>query len=299
MSMDSKGFLTHLPPDKEFLDGLQPGSLYLVATPIGNLRDISIRALQVLSLVDVIAAEDTRRAGILLRAYGIQKPLISCYAHVEEKQSQHILSLLEEGKTIAMVSDAGMPGISDPGTRLVKQAVDAGVKLCVIPGASAGITALTGSGLDTDTYVFCGFFPRSSKDRHAWLERFVSFHGTLVFYESPKRLLSTLRFLLQEWGDRRCCVARELTKHFEDYSRGSLSELIELFSAATSIKGEIVVVIEGQTKSLDLVVNSDDMEQLARELLESGLRKKEASRQLAYKTGQSVRFCYDFLVKMT
>ena len=307
MSTDSNDSLNHyfpfrIPPDKEFEHGLPPGSLYLVATPIGNLRDISLRALTVLSLVDIVAAEDTRRAGILLDAYGIQKKRISCFAHNEEKQSKYILSLLEEGKTVAMVSDAGMPGISDPGARLVRQAVDAGVKLCVVPGASAGITALAGSGLATDTYAFSGFFPRTTKGKSEWLALYSRFPGTLLFYESPKRLLSTLRSIQLAWGERPCCIARELTKHFEQYVRGSFSEVIAELEEVPQLKGEIVVLIEGWRPPSEPNIPGEDMEEDMKQfgslLLDSGMGKKEASRELARKTGLSAKYCYDFLIKM-
>ena len=286
-----------LPPDKEFAEGMQPGSLYLVATPIGNLRDISLRALQVLALVDIVAAEDTRRTGRLLQAYGLKKPLISCYAHNEEMQGKRIVELLQEGKTVALVSDAGMPGISDPGARLVRQVLDAGLRLSVLPGASAGITALAGSGLDTTTYAFCGFFPRGAKDKATWLARFGDFDGTLVFYESPKRLTATLTTVLEAFGDRYCCVARELTKRHEEYIRGPLTEIIQGFAQVPTIKGEVVVVMEGYKGQGEAALSDAEILAMGVALLESGLGKKEASRRLAERTGMSAKACYALLLQ--
>ena len=297
--MNAEGVIPFaLPPTKEFVDGLPPGSLYLVATPIGNLLDISLRALHVLALVDLVAAEDTRRTGLLMRSYGLKKPLLSLYAHNEEKQSQHILSLLQEGKTVAMVSDAGMPGICDPGMRLVKQAVEAGVRLVVIPGASAGITALAASGLDTATYAFGGFFPRRAKEQKAWLALFGGFAGTVVFYESPKRLRDTLQRLREALGDRRCCVARELTKHYETFLRGSLAEVLQTLEEAGEVKGEIVVVMEGEPAQNSAGASPDEAREIALALLAEGKGKKEASMLLAKRIGMSAKACYAMLVEL-
>jgi 16S rRNA (cytidine1402-2'-O)-methyltransferase len=278
---------------------LAPGTLYIVATPIGNLEDITLRALRVLGSVDLVAAEDTRRTGLLLQAYGIKKPLISCFAHNEARQSKRLLALLGEGKTVALVSDAGMPGISDPGARLIRQAAEAGAGLTVIPGASAVLTALAGSGLDTGSFAFGGFFPRESKERKAWLGRFGGFGGTVVFYESPKRLLATLTFLREALGDRRCCLARELTKRYEEFIRGGLTPVIEGLERRGEIKGEIVVVLEGNTEEKGRDISGDGLEALGRSLLEQGMGKKEASRRLAGETGLSAKAMYALLVALS
>jgi 16S rRNA (cytidine1402-2'-O)-methyltransferase len=275
---------------------LSPGVLYIVATPIGNLQDITLRALRVLEGVDLIAAEDTRRTGMLMKAYGLKKPLISCFAHNEEKQSERIVALLGEGKTIALVSDAGMPGISDPGARLVRQVVQAGIKLTVVPGPSAGIAALAASGMDAGAYAFGGFFPRTGKERLAWLERFGGFGGTVVLYESPRRLAATLRLLSESWGDRQCCVARELTKRYEEFVRGSLSEVAAGLDQAEQPKGEIVVVVGGGAGTKAPSLSPADTEALGRSMLASGMGKKEASRKLAMETGVPARECYAMLI---
>ena len=284
--------------DRETDEVLQPGMLYIVATPIGNLRDISLRALRILGDVDLIAAEDTRHTGLLLKAYGLKKPLISCFAHNEEKQSHRILELLGEGKTVALVSDAGMPGIADPGARLVRRVVKAGLKLTVIPGPSAGIAALAASGLATEAFAFGGFIPRKSGEKKAWLARFGSFKGTLVFYESPARLLETLGFLKEAWGDRYCCVAREMTKIFEEFIRGTLSEVAEVLAKSETIKGEIVVVMEGCPDEAQQSLPQEEAEELGRLLLAGGLHKKEASRKLAQITGMPAKTCYAILARL-
>ncbi len=284
-----------LPKSKEPA-ALLPGTLYIVATPIGNLEDITLRALRILGSVDLIAAEDTRRTGLLLQAYGLKKPLVSCFAHNEEKQSKRLLELLQEGKTVALVSDAGMPGISDPGARLIRQAAAAGISLTVAPGPSAGLTALVASGLDTDAFAFGGFFPRENKVRKAWLSDFGSFPGTLIFYESPKRLLATLSFLQAAWGDRHCCVARELTKRYEEFIRGSLPDVIGRLEQTAEVKGEIVVILEGYHKVKEDGLAGKELESLGRSLLAQGLSKKEASRRLACETGLAAKDMYALLV---
>ena len=271
--------------------------LYIVATPIGNLRYISLRALQVLKDADMVAAEDTRHTGLLLKAYGLKKPLVRYFAHNEERQSQRILEALLEGKTVALVSDAGTPGISDPGARLIRRVIQAGIKLTVIPGPVAGITALVASGLDTDVFAFGGFFPRNTKERKVWLERLGTFKGTLVFYESPKRLSETLGYLYKVWGDRYCCVARELTKRFETFIRGRLTEVAEELGKMETIKGEIVVVMEGCPDPHAQGYSPEEAEELGRALLAGGMYKKEASLKLAKITGIPAKACYAMLVK--
>jgi len=279
-------------------EAITQGTLYVVATPIGNREDVSERARRVLAEVDVVAAEDTRHTGMLLKAYGLKKAMISCYAHNEERQSGRIIEMLLEGKAVALVSDAGMPGISDPGARLVRQAIDAEIKLSVIPGPSAVITALAASGLDTDTFAFGGFFPRTNKERRAWMDRFSGFQGTVVFYESPKRLLATLHYILEAWGDRYCCIARELTKRYEEFIRGSLTEVYETLMGASPEKGEIVVVIDSRVSREDETASPEEALVLGRTLLDAGMGKKEASRELAAKTGMSANACYALLLKM-
>jgi len=278
-------------------EALPPGVLHIVATPIGNLEDITLRALRVLAGAELIAAEDTRRTGLLLKAYGLKKPMVSCFAHNEEAQSRRIVSALAEGKAVALVSDAGLPGISDPGARLVRQALQAGIEISVIPGPSAGLTALAASGLDTEAFAFGGFIPRDGKGRKAWLERFGSFAGTLIVYESPRRLEATLLMLMEAWGDRKCCVARELTKRYEEFIRGSLSEVHGRLSGAGGVKGEIVLILEGRPFPDREKLSREEASARGEELVAEGLGIKEASRRLAEESGISAKECYAMLTK--
>ena len=221
---------------------LQPGTLYLVATPIGNLEDITLRALRVLRECDVVAAEDTRRTGQLLKHYGISKPLISCFAFNEARRSEEILERLRSGQRIALVTDAGSPGISDPGERVVRAARAAGARVEPVPGPCALVAALTASGLPTDEFHFVGFLPHKSGQRRRQLESLRNVAGTLVLYESPYRIEKLLEELNVVFPERTVMLARELTKKFEEFLRGMSSELLALV-ARKPIKGEFVVLI--------------------------------------------------------
>jgi 16S rRNA (cytidine1402-2'-O)-methyltransferase len=218
--------------------------LTIVPTPIGNLRDITLRAIDALKECDVIACEDTRHTGLLLRHFEIQKPLVSCHEHSSPKQRADLLARLEKGEKVALVSDAGMPLISDPGFDLVRAALQAGHKVEVLPGAQAAVTALAASGLAPDAFVFLGFLPQKGQRRKKEIARVSAYEETLLFYESPYRLVKALQDLWEVLGDREAAVARELTKKFEEVSRGRLSVLVEKFSKKEP-KGEIVIVVAG------------------------------------------------------
>lgn len=222
------------------------GMLYLVSTPIGNLEDISLRALRILAEVDIIAAEDTRRTGLLLKHFGIQNRMESYHEHNKARKSTFLLNQLGRGNSVAIVSDAGTPGISDPAYDLVRKAVQASLPVVPIPGATAAISGLTVSGLPTDRFVFEGFLP-PKKGRKARLETLASETRTIILYEAPHRLLRTLSDLLETMGDRTIAVCRELTKKFEEVLRGSISEIINIFSHR-KIRGEFVLIIQGSTK---------------------------------------------------
>jgi 16S rRNA (cytidine1402-2'-O)-methyltransferase len=226
---------TELPP-------LVPGTLYLVATPIGNLEDITLRALRTLKECDRIAAEDTRRTGQLLKYFEISRPLLSYHKFNEAKRSEQILERLKAGEMIALVSDAGSPGISDPGQRVVAAAVAAGLRVEAVPGSCALIGALTASGLPTDEFHFIGFLPRKSGQRMRKLESLLETAGTLVIYESPFRIEKLIGELALVFPERNVVVARELTKKFEEFLRGTPKELIEAIGER-SLKGEMVVMI--------------------------------------------------------
>jgi 16S rRNA (cytidine1402-2'-O)-methyltransferase len=223
---------------------LQPGTLYLVATPIGNLEDITLRALRVLRECDLVAAEDTRRTGLLLRHFGISKPLLSYFKFNEARRSEAILERLGRSETIALVTDAGSPGISDPGERVAKAVLAAGFRVEPVPGPCALIAALTASGLSTDEFHFVGFLPHKTGQRRHVLERLKDYAGTLAFYESPFRLEKLLLELVELFPERTVVVARELTKRFEEFLRGKPSELLTL-SQNRSWKGELVVLVSG------------------------------------------------------
>lgn len=219
--------------------------LYLVPTPIGNLKDITLRALEVLQQVDLILAEDTRTTSKLLNHYNIQKPLSPYHQHNEHKILQHLVDQLLAGKTMAVVTDAGTPGISDPAFLLVRECIKNGIKIESLPGATAFVPALTASGLTTNRFAFEGFLPLK-KGRHTSLTQLAAEERTLIFYESPMRLVKTLADFIEYFGaDRQCCVSREITKLFEENARGTLQEVHDHFNQK-SVKGEIVIVVEGK-----------------------------------------------------
>jgi 16S rRNA (cytidine1402-2'-O)-methyltransferase len=223
------------------------GTLYIVSTPIGNLEDITLRALRILKEVDLIAAEDTRHTGLLLRHFGIQKPLTSYFEGNELKKREWILSRLKQGDRIALVSDAGTPGISDPGFRLIQMVIENQIPIIPIPGPSAVIAALSVSGLPTDAFLFKGFFPHKSKKRRDLLKQLEETKETLIFYESPHRITETLKDILEIFGDREIVLTRELTKIYEEVLRGKVSE-IQNQLAERKLKGEITLVISGKTR---------------------------------------------------
>jgi 16S rRNA (cytidine1402-2'-O)-methyltransferase len=222
-------------------------SLFLVPTPIGNLGDITLRALEVLKSVDVILAEDTRTSGILLKHYQINKPLQSFHIFNEHKTVSHLIDRLQKGEVMALISDAGTPGISDPGFLLVRDALKHNIKVDCLPGATALIPALVKSGFPTDRFVFEGFLPHK-KGKQTLLKKLAEEDRTVIFYESPHRLLKTLEQLKEFFGgDRQASVSRELSKKFEETKTGPVEELITYFSSK-EVKGEIVVVVSGKTK---------------------------------------------------
>ena len=222
-----------------------PGKLYLVSTPIGNLKDISFRALEVLSEVDLIAAEDTRHAGVLLKHYDIQTPTTSFYDFNKEKKTPGLINKLKAGNSIALISDAGTPGISDPAFYIVREAIKENITIEAIPGATAFVPALILSGLPTDRFIFEGFLP-PKKGRQTRLIELSEVKRTIILYESPKRILKTMSQLREYLGNRRISISRELTKKFEEVYRGSLDDVCENPNRIKT-KGEFVIVIEGKS----------------------------------------------------
>ena len=223
------------------------GVLYIVSTPIGNREDITLRALRILKEVDLIAAEDTRHTLLLLRHFGIQAPLTSYFEGNELKKKEFILSKLKQGDRIALVSDAGTPGISDPGFRLIQTVIENQIPIVPIPGPSAVITALSVSGLPTDAFLFKGFLPHKSKKKRDLLQKLEEIKETLIFYESPHRLSETLNDIFDLLGDREMVLTRELTKVYEEILRGKVSE-IQTLIRDRKLKGEITLVISGKTR---------------------------------------------------
>jgi len=251
--------------------------LYLVATPIGNLEDMSPRALKVLNEVEYVAAEDTRTSGLLLSHFGISKPLISCHEHNEEEASKKITDLLFSGHSIAYMSDAGYPGISDPGERLVKAALDLNIKVSVISGPSALLNALVASGLKSDHFYFHGFLESRDAARESELQELVSRPETLIFYEAPHRIEKTLKSMFEVFGDRRACIGRELTKIHEEYIRGNLGELAQIDPA--TLRGEMVIVVEGSNTEITPVVSDEQIVKFVTSLTDVGISTKDAIRQ--------------------
>ena len=228
------------------LPPLKPGTLYLVATPIGNLEDITLRALRTLKESDLVAAEDTRRTGQLLKHYGISKPMVSYFQFNEARRSVEIVERLKRGEKVALVTDAGSPGISDPGERVVKAAIAAGLRVEPVPGPSAHVAGLTASGLETQEFHFIGFLPHKAGQRRKRLEALRGIEGTLVLYESPYRVEKLLAELSEVFPARRVVLAREVTKKFEEFLRGTAAELLSVMKTRR-LKGEFVVMLAGET----------------------------------------------------
>ena len=253
------------------------GKLYVCATPIGNLEDITYRTLRVLNEVDLIAAEDTRHSIKLLNHFEISKPLTSYHEHNKDSKGGYLINKLLDGENIALISDAGMPGISDPGEDIIKQAIDNNIEIEVLPGATASITALVGSGLETGKFAFEGFLDRDKKVRRNQLEEIKEERRTIIFYESPHRLKDTLKDMLKVLGNRKIAVNREITKKYQEIIREDIETVINIFNEK-EVKGEFVLIVEG-FKGEKTVQNSyDDLNE--REyviaLIENGMDKKDA-----------------------
>ncbi|MEB3198497.1 MAG: 16S rRNA (cytidine(1402)-2'-O)-methyltransferase [Candidatus Sericytochromatia bacterium] len=271
----------------------EPGTLYLVGTPIGNRGDLSPRAKAVLEGVNVIAAEDTRETLNLLRAEGIDTPLVSHHAHNEAASAARLVGRLQQGEAIALVSDAGMPAISDPGERLVREVAEAGLPMTAVPGPTAFVTALALSGLPTARFVFEGFLPREAKLRRRRLRALQGETRTMIFYEAPHRLLDTLQDMAGLFGPTRpAAAARELTKRFEEVRRGSIGELESHF-ATSAPRGEFVLVVGGGEPAAAEAASAADWEAALSALLAEGVRPSEAARQIAQSHGVAKKVAYD------
>ena len=250
------------------------GKLYLVATPIGNLDDMTFRAIQTLKEVDWIAAEDTRNTGLLLKHFDISTKQISFHEHNAKEKIPDLIGFLKAGQSIAQVSDAGLPSISDPGHDLVKAAIEEEIAVVTVPGASAGISALIASGLAPQPHIFYGFLPRKSGQQKQFFDSKKDYQETQIFYESPHRVADTLENMLEVYGDRSVVLVRELTKIYEEYQRGTISELLESI-AETPLKGECLIIVEGASQD----VEEKDEEDLFLEIqarIQQGMKKNQA-----------------------
>ncbi|MCG8616252.1 MAG: 16S rRNA (cytidine(1402)-2'-O)-methyltransferase [Desulfobacterales bacterium] len=243
-----------------------PGTLYIVATPMGNLEDITFRAVRILKEADIIAAEDTRHSRKLLNHYGISTPMTACHEHNEAQRSADLIHRLKTGQNIALISDAGTPLISDPGYTLVSTAAEHRIPVVPVPGCNAAVTGLSAAGLPTDSFLFCGFPPKKQGRLNNALNDHKTQVATLIFYESPKRIKRLVTSALEIFGDRNACLCRELTKRHEEFLRGSLSEILTALSARDQIKGECVLLISGNTDQ-PAELGQNDLEDVIRQQL--------------------------------
>lgn len=273
------------------------GTLYVVGTPIGNLEDMTFRAVKILQSVDAIAAEDTRHTGKLLQHFQIKTPQVSYHEHNRNERLPELLNKLSEGKAIALVTDAGMPGISDPGYELVKACAEAGIEVVPIPGATAGITALSASGLPTHRFVFEGFLPASGQERQQRLESLQAESRTLIFYEAPHRVRETLQDLAQYLGENRSIVlARELTKLHEEFWRGSIGEAIVHYNQQEP-KGEFTLIVTGAEAEVP-VLSQEALKAELQQIMAQGVSRSQASRQLAQLTKLPRRQLYQLALSL-
>jgi 16S rRNA (cytidine1402-2'-O)-methyltransferase len=274
---------------------VDPGTLYLVATPIGNLEDITYRAVRVLGEVDLIAAEDTRAAQVLLTRYGVRKPLVSYFEGNETERAHELFARLRAGARIAVISQAGTPAVSDPGYRLTELCRRGGVPIEVLPGPSAVITALSAAGLPTDRFLFLGFPPRTGEKRRLFLARVRTLDATLVLYEAPRRVADTLVDLHTVLGEREAAVARELTKVHEEVVRGTLGELAAMYGRAPA-RGEVTLVVAGAPRGA--ADDSVDLGAAVRREVAAGRSPREIAAELSLRTGKPRRQIYQLAVSV-
>jgi 16S rRNA (cytidine1402-2'-O)-methyltransferase len=275
------------------------GVLYIVATPIGNLDDLSLRAAKTLASVSAVACEDTRQTSKLMEAAGAKRPLVSLHEHNEKERTEELVERMRSGEEIALVSDAGTPLISDPGYRLVEATVAAGLRVVPIPGPSAVMAALSASGLETDAFLFAGFLPHKQKARREALEKWGKVEATIIFFESPHRILESLSDVEAVFPARRVVLGREITKLHEEFLRGHAGEIRQVLASRGSIKGEFTMLIE-RARQNSAEAEASSPEQIARryqEMLEAGYERMEAMKKLAQESGLPKRQIYDLLEK--
>lgn len=271
------------------------GILYLVATPIGNLNDITLRAIEVLKQVDIIAAEDTRHTLKLLNHLNIKKPLISYYREIEKTKSEILIKKILEGKNIALVSDAGTPAISDPGEEIVREAIKNNIEIHPIPGACAFVNALICSGLNTREFIFIGFLPTNNKEKKEKLNKLKNENKTLIFYESPHKIKITLENMLEIFGNRKIVLAKEISKIHEEFIRGTIDEVLE---KSKEIKGEIVLLVEGTKQEDEKIkfLNSLSLEEHYQYYSKQHLDKKEIIKKIAKDRSKNKNEIYQYFL---
>ena len=267
---------------KSFKNQTTYGKLYLVPTPIGNMQDMTYRAVEMLKNADFVCAEDTRNTGLLIKHFDISAKQISFHEHNAYEKIPELIALMKEGKILAQVSDAGMPSISDPGHDLVKAAIAEEIPVVAFPGASAGITALIASGLAPQPHIFYGFLPRKAKQQKEFFEAKKQYPETQIFYESPYRVADTLDNMLAVYGDRKIVLVRELTKLYEEYQRGYISEILE-YIAQNPLKGECLIVVSGQDETVTSEEMPEDVNpaELVAQLVEAGDKPNQAVKKIA------------------
>jgi len=270
------------------------GILYIVPTPIGNLSDMTFRAVDVLKKAAIIGAEDTRTSKKLLNHYNINTPMISYHKFNERKRVETLIDKLENGEEVAIISDAGTPGISDPSGIIIEEVIKSGFRLEVLPGATAFVPALVASGLNCDRFQFIGFLPEKNKSREALIRSIRDDENTLIFYESPHKLHKFIQFLSDHLGNRRIAIAREISKFYETYYRTTLKEIIEDPDQVTT-KGEFVIIVEGSKK---LVLSDSEVKKLLMEEISKGVAKKTAIKRVMEKTGLNKNRVYDLILKL-
>ncbi|MEZ5690521.1 MAG: 16S rRNA (cytidine(1402)-2'-O)-methyltransferase [Rickettsiales bacterium] len=275
---------------------VNPAGLYVVSTPIGNMEDITLRAINILKIVDLVACEDTRVSGKLLSHYGIKKELISYNDHNAGKQKDKIIHAINEGKRVALISDAGTPLISDPGYRLIQEAIENNIYITAIPGASSVITSLCVSGLPTDKFFFGGFLPNKENALKKHLNNLTSIPATLIFFESARRLVKTLNIMNEIFGDRKAAISRELTKLYEENKRGTLSEILTDIESNGAPRGEIVILIS-PPNSNKLINDSQEIENEIKNILQTK-SIKETVAIVVEKTGISRKIIYEKTLKI-
>ena len=282
---------------------VEAGTLYMVATPIGNLADITLRALELLKTVDVIAAEDTRHTRKLLSHYHISGKLLSCHEHNEAERARDLTARLSSGQSVALLTDAGTPAVSDPGYRVLEAAIAAGIRVVPIPGPSAAVAALSASGLASDAFFFVGFLPQKGARRSSRLKQLADVTATLIFYESPHRVVPLLRDISRILGERRVVAAREMTKRYEEFIRGAASEVADILAGRPAVKGELTILVAGRTEGAHQQEAAEDLEALLREAVQAALKEggpgaSRLSRDLSKRFGVPKNRVYELILEL-